>query len=117
KCEGGNVIDLKKRSSQTMLFHSFVKLVNGSEETVENSSTLKIRVQDLSATGMSLHLGELETKYFTKDKIFKNVQIDFSDEQIMIPEVKIEYDVDHTSRDQNLKSFKVGLSFPNLSDK
>ncbi len=115
--EAGKVVDIKKRgSSQTGLFKNFLKLV-GNEANTESpdaSGKLKIRVQDLSTTGMAIHVGEIESKYFQKDLIYQNVGIRFSDEVIEVPAVKVIYVVDYISNDKNLKKFKVGLHFHEL---
>ncbi len=109
--DGGKVIDLKTKASQTGLFRNFLKMVNNQEVS---HSSLKIRVQDLSVTGMALHVGEIENKYFPKDCIFKDVMIDFQDDIINVPEVKVVYVVNYLSADKNLKKYKVGLQFLNL---
>jgi hypothetical protein len=110
--EGGNVVDLKSKISQTALFKNFLKLVDtkGSEE----EGKLKIRVQDLSTTGMALHIGELESPFFRKDFVFEKVNICFSDEVIQVPKAKIVYMVDYISKDKNLKKYKLGVHFENL---
>ncbi len=111
--EGGNVIDLKNRNNQTGLFKNFLKIVGDNEQDVDLAK-LKIRVQDLSTTGMALHIGELEYKYFEKNLVYQKVQLRFSDETITVPEVKVVYVVDYISNDKNLKRYKVGLHFDNL---
>lgn len=111
--EGGKVIDLKSRTNQTALFKSFLQLVENRDDEKQHQK-VKYRVQDLSATGMSLHIGELEAQLFSKDFIYKDVEIQFKDETITIPEVKVVYVVDYIAGDRNLKKFKVGLHFPNL---
>ena len=110
--EGGVVIDLKSRTNQTTLFKNFLKLIEDKEEVKPNQS-VKFRVQDLSATGMSLHVGELEAQFFSKDYIYKNVNIVFTDEKITIPEVKVVYVVDYIAS-KNVKKYKVGLHFPQM---
>lgn len=115
--EGGNVVDMKSKSSQTALFKNFLKIVSTSENPegdLPKDSLLKIRVQDLSTTGMSIHVGELEAKYFLKDQIFKDAIIRFTDDAIKVPEAKIMYVVDYISNDKNLKKYKVGIHFSNL---
>lgn len=114
--EGGNVIDLKNRNNQTGLFKNFLKLV-GTNEQDDDLAKLKIRVQDLSTTGMALHIGDLEHKYFEKNLVYQNVILKFTDESITIPEVKVVYVVDYISNDKNLKRYKVGLHFDNLPAK
>lgn len=113
--EGGNVVGLKNRISQTGIFKNFLKLVNSPEETgAEASSMLKIRVQDLSTTGMSIHIGELEKEHFAKDKIFENVNIRFTDSVIQVPKIKVMYLVPYVGADRNLKQYKAGIHFENI---
>lgn len=113
--EGGNVIGIKNRSSQTGLFKNFLKLLNAQEnENDDVHQVVKYRVQDLSATGMSLHIGELESQYFSKNYIFKNTKIIFPDETLEIPEVKVVYVVNYIAGDRNHKKYKVGMHFPNM---
>jgi hypothetical protein len=114
-----NVIDLhskRTRGQQTLLFQSFIKLAEGKEETSQDLTHLKIRVQDISHTGMSIHIGELEMKYFVKDRTFHKVPIYFTDEIIEIPQVKVVYTVNFISNDKNLKCYKVGCHFQDLPD-
>ncbi len=111
--EGGKVIDFRTKQSTTAIFNKFLTLVEGD---VSNPDALKIRVQDLSTTGMALHVGELEARYFPKEAVFKNVKLKFTDEEIVIPEVKIIYSVSFIGSDKNLKKFKLGIHFENLSN-
>lgn len=114
--EGGKVVEMKSRTSQTGLFKNFLKLVDAKENTgPTEGSQLQIRIQDLSTTGMSIHVGELEYQYFKKDFIFQDVGIRFTTEVINVPQVKVVYVVDYISSDKNLKKYKVGLHFSNLS--
>lgn len=115
--EGGKVIDLKSKPGQTALFKNFLKLVSNHNvnDPLSDTNKLKLRVQDLSTTGLAIHVGEIEAQYFQKDLIFNKVDIRFSDEVIQIPEVKVIYIVDYITNDKNLKKFKVGLHFNNLS--
>lgn len=117
KYEGNNVIDMNKRTSQTKLFQSFIKLADGKDGKPADLTKIKIRVQDISTTGMSIHVGELEVKYFNKDKVFNKVLINFGDEEIEIPEVHLVYVVDYISNDKNIKRYKVGCNFRNLPAK
>ena len=110
--EGGKVIDFRTKQSTTAIFSKFLNLVEGDDS---NPVALKVRVQDLSTTGMSLHIGELESKYFPKEAVFKNVIIRFIDEDITIPEIKIVYAVNFIGSDKNLKKYKLGIHFENLS--
>ena len=69
-------------------------------------------MQDLSATGLSLHVSELESRFFAKGISFKDVNIIFPDETITIPEVKVVYLVDFITGERKIKKFKVGINFP-----
>lgn len=110
--EGGKVVDLKSRNNQTGLFKNFLQLLD--DKTPDDTDKFKIRVQDLSTTGMALHIGELEKKYFVKDFVFQNMKIRFTDETIVVPEAKVVYVVDYISSDKNIKKYKVGVHFSNL---
>jgi hypothetical protein len=110
--EGEKVIDLKSRTSQTAMFKNYLQLIEkNSDQPLQKA---RYRIQDISATGMSLHIGELDGDLFVKDSTYKEVEIQFSDETITIPEVKVVYVIPAISKDRNLRTFKVGLNFPNL---
>lgn len=111
--EGGKIVDLRSRTNQTSLFKNFLKLVENRDGDNQHQ-TVRYRVQDLSASGMSLHIGELESQLFVKDFVYKEVSLQFTDEVIIIPEVKVVYVVNSIASDKNLKKFKVGLHFLNL---
>lgn len=115
--EGGKVVDIKNRQNQTGLFKNFLNLIESPEQisgvAKDVTQTEKFRVQDLSATGLSLHISELEAGYFSKGIVFKDVKIIFPDETIVIPEVKVVYLVDFIAGERKIKKFKVGLNFPN----
>ncbi len=108
--EGGKVVDLKSRSSQTALFKNFLNLIDQDEDLL-NKGIVRIRIQDVSATGLALHIGELESKYFAKDRIFKNVNLRFIDQDFIMPEIKVIYVVDYISGDKKIRKFKVGMHF------
>ncbi len=110
--EGGKVVDLKTGSSQTGLFKNFLSIVEGGE--AQKDGQIKIRIQDLSTTGMALHVGEQEIGYFKKETVFDNAIIRFSDEDIVIPKAKIVYAVDYISQDKNIKKYKLGVHFEEL---
>ena len=111
--QGGNVINLKTGSNQTALFKNFLKLLEAKDDVSDHQS-VKYRVQDLSTTGLSLHIGEMEVQFFSKNFVYKDMRIHFTDKVITIPEVKVVYIVDYISGDKNLKKFKVGLNFSNV---
>jgi hypothetical protein len=109
--EDGKVIDFKTKISQTALFKSFLKIVGEKD----NEGILKLRIQDLSVTGMAIHVGPIEVEYFQKDLTFENVDLKFSDMTVTIPQVKIIYVVDYVSGEKSHKKYKLGVHFENLS--
>jgi len=113
KDNSSNVIDLKPKASQTGLFKQYLNLVNESKEGGV-SSFLRIQLQDISASGMGLHVGNLEKDYFKKDHVFENVRLQFKDESMTIPKVQVMYVVDFINKEK-LPAYKIGLHFPNLS--
>jgi hypothetical protein len=113
--EGGKVVDFKSRLNQTNLFKSFLKIVEpANSQESEMNNKLSIRLQDLSTTGMALHIGELEAPYFQKEMIYEKVNIRFTDLVIQVPKAKIVYMVDFISNDKNIKKYKLGVNFENL---
>lgn len=112
--ESSNVIDLKTRSSQTELFKSFLKLVSDENKDTSEGAKLKIRVQDLSTTGIALYVGELEQKFFEKGLVYRSVKIKFPDDVFNIPLVKVVYAVEQISKDNKSRRSKIGLHFENL---
>jgi PilZ domain len=113
--EDGKVIDIKTKFSQTHLFKSFLKIVDnlGSEDELDTSK-LKIRVQDLSISGMALHVGELEGQFFESGRIFENVELIFDDEIVHIPKAKIVYKIDLITHEKNVTRYKLGVHFLDL---
>jgi hypothetical protein len=108
--EDGKVIDFKTKISQTALFKSFLKIVGDKG----NEGILKLRIQDLSVSGMAIHVGPIEVEYFQKDLIFENIDLKFKDLTVTIPKVKIIYVVDYISGEKGPKKYKLGIHFENL---
>lgn len=108
--EGGKVIDLKTKSSQTQLFKNFLKIIDDNNE----NEKLKVLIQDLSISGMSLYVSGVEASFFKKGITFHKVILRFSDEVIEIPEAKIVYVVDLVSNEKNTNKYKLGVHFENV---
>jgi hypothetical protein len=113
--EGGKVINLKNRTNQTELFKSFLKIID--EKGEDESNKLKILIQDLSMTGMSLTVSGVEVGFFKKGVVFNNVTIRFSDQFFLIPQAEIIYVVDYLAHEKGNKKFKIGVRFKNLPEK
>jgi hypothetical protein len=109
-----NVVELRSKTSQTGLFKNFLKLMGDKTDLDAEGGLLKIRIQDISTTGMALHIGDVERGYFAKDMSFENVIIRFSDEVITIPLAKIVYIVDSIGSDKLLRRYKLGVHFDKL---
>lgn len=110
--KGGSVFPINKKPSQTEIFKNFLKIVEDSSDAERTVG--KFRVQDLSVTGMSINIGDLETDFFIKDQLFHNVKLTFPDEQIILPEVKVVYIINAISAQKSGQKFRVGLHFSNL---
>lgn len=109
--EGGKVINLKSKISQTGLFKNFLKLVDPQNDADSQIKKLRIRVQDLSTTGMAIHVNELEVPYFSKDLVFNDVNLRFSDDVIVIAQLRVVYIVDYIGSDRSDGKYKVGIHF------
>jgi len=114
--QGGKVVQIKNKTNQTGLFKNFLKIVEKDNADELSNSISKHRVQDLSASGLSIHIGELESDHFLKETSFKNIKIVFTDETILVPEAKVMYLVDYITSDKNLKKYKVGIHFVDVPE-
>jgi hypothetical protein len=112
--QGGEVIDLKSKANKNEMFKKFLELAGEEIEGDNKVKKLKIRIQDLSTTGMAIHIGEIESHYLKKDMEFKNVEICFKDEKLIIPSAKIVYLIEINSRESDSKKYKLGIQFENL---
>ncbi|HLT22993.1 MAG TPA: hypothetical protein VKZ84_06105 [Bacteriovoracaceae bacterium] len=110
--ENSSVVNLNTGISRKQLFKNFLKLVDKGDS---EKQYVKVRVQDLSTTGLALHISELEEKFIVKDQVYKNLEIHFTDDVITIPEAKVVYVVPYIA--EKSRKFKVGVNFPNLSSK
>lgn len=110
----GKVVDIRNRSGQTGLFRSFLKLVDP-EAGDGLGETLRFKVQDLSVTGLSLFVGEVELPYFKTGDVFEALELGVQGELIEIPKARIVYVVDQIGHgEKGAKKYKVGVHFENL---
>lgn len=112
--QGGKVVDIRKKGSQTGLFKSFLKLVDpGLHEG--RTDQLKLRVQDLSNSGMSVFIGELELEWFKAGEELKDVALQLAGDDMTLPRCRIVYVVDHIGPGERThKKYKVGFRFEEL---
>ncbi|MBY0516588.1 MAG: PilZ domain-containing protein [Bacteriovoracaceae bacterium] len=112
---GGKVIDFRQKISQTGLFKSFLRIVDPGSENQELGSLVKMRVQDLSVTGLSIHIGSAELDWFKAGTEIKELVLNISSDVIVIPKSKIVYVIDHIGHaDRFHKKYKIGLRFEDL---
>lgn len=111
---GGKVVDIRNRSGQTGLFRSFLKLVDPSASD-SLGETLRFKVQDLSVTGLSLFVGEIELPYFKTGDVFEALELSVQGELIAIPKARIVYVVDQIGHgEKGAKKYKIGVHFEDL---
>ena len=109
----GKVRDIRHKSSNTGLFKSFLRLVDTDKNT-SASSELSLRVQDLSGSGMSVHIGTAEAEWFKTGEALSDVSVTLPGHELVIPKVRIVYVVDHIGGDRRTQQYKVGLRFEEL---
>lgn len=114
--EGRGVIDFKSKMSQTGLFKSFLKLVDTDPQS-QDLRKLKLRVQDISVTGLSLSVGEEELAWIKAGDLLNPAVIQFSDMDLEVPKPRVVYVVDYLSAsERGLKKFKVGIKFEGVDE-
>ncbi len=114
--EGGKVVNIHNKSNQTGLFKSFLKLVEP-QRSPEDQNRLRIRVQDLSLTGMSIFIGPAELDWFRAGETFRDLEVSLEDEKLIFPDCRIVYVVDQIgTSDRQQKKYKVGVRFEALPE-
>jgi hypothetical protein len=114
--EGGGVIDFKSKMSQTGLFKSFLKLVDTDPQS-QDLRKLKLRVQDISVTGLSLSVGEDELEWIKAGELLNPLTIQFSDMELEVKGPRVVYVVDYLGHaERGLKKFKVGIKFEGVDE-
>ena len=110
--QGGKVLNLSRKPNQTGLFKNFLKLVDAGND---GEPRLKLRLQDLSTTGMSIFVGPAELEWFKAGEVLVDTEIHFPQDVLRFPRTKIVYVVDHIGHmSRNQKQFKVGLRFEEM---
>lgn len=109
-----NVISLRARGEQTKLFQKFLELVNDQTD-MKKTYEANFRVQDLSTTGLSFVMGELENRIVYDSLLLENALLEFNDKKYIIPQSKVVYLMDYIDPAKpGVKFFKVGVAFQNL---
>ena len=114
--EGGKVVDIRNKSSQTGLFKSFLRIVEPLRSP-EEQNMLRIRVQDLSLTGMSIFIGAAELEWFSAGAKLSDIEVNLQGEKIVFPNCRIVYVVDQIGTiDRQQKKYKVGIRFEEMAE-
>lgn len=114
--EGGKVVNIHNKSNQTGLFKSFLKLVEP-QRSAEDQNKLRIRVQDLSLTGMSIFVGPAELDWFRAGELFRDLEVSLEGEKLVFPDCRIVYVVDQIgTSDRQQKKYKVGVRFESVPE-
>lgn len=109
-----NVISLRAKGEQTKLFQKFLELVNDQTDSKKNYEA-NFRVQDLSTTGLSFIMGELESRYIDENMILEKSLLEFNDKKYIIPQATVVYIMNYIDPVKaGVKFFKVGIAFKNL---
>lgn len=109
-----NVINLRAKGEQTKLFQKFLELVNDQTDFKKNYEA-NFRVQDLSTTGLSFVMGELESHFIHDGISLEKSLLEFNDKKYVIPVSKIVYVMDYINPAKpGIKFFKVGVAFQDL---
>jgi hypothetical protein len=111
-----NVVDFKTGVSQTGLFKDFLQLMQLNEGAEEGDS-IKLRVQDISVTGLSFLVGQQEAQYFKSGELTGKLKIHFNSEVVDIDNARIVYAMPAQSKTKNMKMFKIGTQFIEIDQK
>jgi hypothetical protein len=111
--KGSNIISIVTGFTQTALFKNFLKMV-GDKGNSDPESELSLRVLDISRSGVSFNVSEIERNIFTVGRVINKIRLNFSDEEILIPSGRVVYHFDYFSHDKNSRAYKIGLEFINI---
>ncbi|MCB9094993.1 MAG: PilZ domain-containing protein [Halobacteriovoraceae bacterium] len=122
KPKPSNVVSIETGESQTGLFVNFLELMGEEFKKKEEDeqekdvydAELKLRVQDVSLTGLCFEIGELEKAYLEKNPIIEDIKLEFNEVQIVIPKMEVVYIKEHENFLSNMKNYRVGVRFREL---
>lgn len=107
-----NVISFNTGTNETGLFKNFLNVIEEKEEETIIEGFIKLRVLDLSVTGLAILLGELENKLFTKINVdLGKMHLEFNGQILDIPNGKILYKLEQLASDKKTTIYKAGLQF------
>ena len=112
KREDSNIVSLKTGFSETGLFQNFLKVIGDDGSEVQIDGCLKLRVLDISVTGMAIQMGQIEKDLFSEtNKELGPIHLEFNGQMLKIPNAQILYFIDTLAQDKKTKLFKAGVQF------
>lgn len=112
--EGDNVVSFNSKENYDQIKKDFLAF-HYNIENKDVGTIARVRVHDISATGIGIYIGELEKPYFENDKVFKNIKVGFFDDILNIDEAKIVYSM--APQNELEGTYKVGINFEEISEK
>lgn len=113
--EQSNIVQFNTKTSETGLFTNFLSLIGEKNSIKKIEGYIKLRVLDISVTGLALRLGDIENKFLEKiGPKFTEMYLEFNENMIAIPEGEILYKLDFLAPDRKTRMFKGGLKFSNI---
>ena len=109
------MINFQTKVSETGIFKDFLGIINdkdGGDRVLEGY--IKLRVNDVSVTGLNLQLSDLEKTKLPLKKDLGEVILEFNDIHIPIPGAQILYILEGVARDKKTKIYRAGVQFLNL---
>ena len=110
-----NVINFQTKVSETGIFKNFLNIINdkdGGDRVLEGY--IKLRVNDVSVTGLNLQLSELEKNKLPIKEDLGEVILEFNETHIPITGAQILYVLEGLARDKKTKIYKAGVQFLKL---
>ena len=110
-----NVINFQTKVSETGIFKNFLNIINdkdGGDRVLEGY--IKLRVNDVSVTGLNLQLSELEKNKLPLKEDLGEVILEFNETHIPITGAQILYVLEGLARDKKTKIYKAGVQFLKL---
>lgn len=115
KEDESNLISLNTGKSETGLFQNFLSVIDDKPIDTRVEGHVRLRVIDISVTGLAAQLGHIENKLFEQINVeLGPIQLEFNDEMIKIPNGKILYKLDYLAPDKKTRMYKAGLHFLNV---
>jgi len=106
-----NLFSMNTGMTQTGIFNNFLEIVGSDNEIAVREGFSSLRVLDISVTGLSFIVGELEKEILDGAKEVGVTFLNFNGDEMSIPKGEIRYIVDMLGKDPNTRTYKVGFKF------